>query len=918
MSPDTRSLRHAAAAIVTVLLAVAAANAVAAEPENLVVNGDFSKVAAGKPDRWETAGDQNVTQRLEAAKDDDGKPYARLVCTAFDSRSPSSHAMLAQHGGAKLVKGRAYEFSCRVRSEGLQSRSVSVAISNTEGWSNCGLQGSLRTGRAWKTHRLFFTATQDVGPTGRLQFWFGERGTLCVADVRIVEVSPQDVEFTDVVPPAGGKNLVRNGSFEVGPSGWSSLGRRTGWGNLSRLHGTIETGDAAHGRALLRIPLGGDKTPVLCFDYYEPLVRRELAPLAAGRGWIPVEPGKPYTLSCMMRADRDGTRAALGAHNERPTGGTMDYAQRVALTKDWQRHTVTFRPVHPYVYVFVGPYLEKEEPTHVDVDAVQLEQAEAATAFEPRRSVEFALEPSEPAGILTEGAEAALGLTLCNHGAADARAEVALTVTDFFDRPVPWRGESTEVPARTVVRRNLQVPPDWRGYYRVRAACRAAGGEETIDLALAVVPPRADGDSVLGINHAFATADLVGVASKVGVAWYRDWSLKWNHVEPVKGEFHWDRADAQIDRVLALGPKVLCLLPPFPSADWISEAPDDLPTTGYPGTRLRSAWGPRDPSELARYVGQAVGRYKDRVHVWHFLNEPIYTDYALPADNGNRYGGRNYTPADYVALLKTAAAAMKKADPGCRVIGGIGSGPTNLTREVIEAGILPAIDILDLHMYPGARLPEGYAPEMDRLLAQMDAAGRRVPMWVTEFAYYGADNLPRRPFQPTGSSWSENRLLEGERACADLTLRFIVVMLSRGVEKVFIHSGASGEVNRPDFECAPFGYGGTPRKLAAALAVLTDLLGPAPACEGERRLGEAGWAVAFRTPRQGVIILWKDDEDADVRIGVPPSPDVARLDVMGRPLADGPIDLATSPAYLVGPAGKTKQLLESVQPIQSR
>lgn len=897
-----------------VLLVVALTGwAYAGERSNLVANGDFAKATGGVPDHWQAAGDSHLTQRLEAAKDSLGRPYARLTCTRFDQRSPASHAMLAQVGKVHLVKGRLYEFSCRARSDGLGSRSVKVAVSDTAAWTNCGLNVSLPTGKTWRTHRRFFTATRTVGESTRLQFWFNETGTLCVADVQIVETRAQDVAFTAVVAPAGGRNLVHNGSFEVGPAGWSSLGTPTGWGNLSRLHGTVETDGAGHGRAFLRIPLGGEQTPVLAFDYYEPVVRRELRPLAASRGWIPVECGKPYTLSCMMRASAAGIRARLAVRDARPGGGHRDHTKPVTLTTEWKRYTLTFRPANRYVFVLAGPDLEKEAPVHVDLDAVQLEKGEEATPFAPRRRVEVALEPSAPAGIFAEGEPAALRLSVCNHSADQAKVEVAFQVTDYFDRQVPWRGETVEAPARTVVGRNLQIPPAWKGYYRVRATAKAGDSTETITAALAVVPKRTASDTVLGINHAFTTPHLIRAAAKVGVAWFRDWSLKWNHIEPERGRFTWERGDAQIDRVVRLKANLVCLLPPFPSADWISEAPADLPTKGYPGTRLRSAWAPKDPKELARYVGQCVARYKDRVNVWEFLNEPIYTDYSLPGDKGNRYGGRNYTPADYVALLKTAAAAMKRADPDCKVIGGIGSGALNLTRETIDAGALAHLDVFNLHFYPGSRLPEGYAAEMDRLLAMMDAAGRRLPIWVTEFSYYGVDNLPRRPFIPSSGSWSGNRLLESERQCADYTVRFFAVMLARGARKIFIHSGASGEVNRASFECALFDYGGVPRKLAPAMAVLTSLLGPAPVCEAARTFGEAGHAVAFQTRRHSVVIVWKDDPDASVRLIVPPAPGLGRFDIMGRQGPAGPMDLSTSPEYLVGPPGAAKQTLESLR-----
>jgi len=890
-----------------------------AEGPNLVANGDFSGTTGGAPRGWAAAGDRFVEQRLETARDAGGNPYARLVCTRFEKRTPASHAMLAQTGVVALVRGRTYAFSCRVRGEGLRGGAVSVAVTDTHTWTDGGLRASLAVGRRWRTFRRVFTASRTIpASASRLQIWFAETGTLCVDDVRLVEVRLGEVAFTDVVSPADGRNLVHNGSFEAGADGWTSEGHRVGWGNLSGLHGRVETGEAPHGRRFLRIPLGGEATPVLAFDYYEATVRRELAPLAVSRGWLRVEPGRPYTLSAWMRASRPGVPARLGARNRRPLDGRQDYGRRLTLTTRWTRYTLTFRPVHPYVFVYAGPDLDEEATVWVDLDAVRLEAGETATAFGPRRTVEMGLEPSAPGGLFAEGEPAYLTARLANQGKSAARCRLRLEATDYFDAPAPWTTFEAEVGPGRVLERRLAVPAQWKGYYRVRARLEGGGPPETRTLRLAVLPRRREADSFLGINHAFATDDLVRQAVRGGVGWFRDWSLKWQHIEPRRGEFHWDRADAQIDRVVRLGAQVVCLLPPFPSADWVSEAPPTLPKRGYPAVRLPAAWAPKDPAELARFVGQAVARYRDRVKVWEFLNEPIFTDYALPGDAGHRYDGPNYTPADYVRLLAVAARAMKRADPACRVIGGIASGPLHLTREVIEAGALRHIDILNLHMYPGSRRPEAYADEMDRLLALMDAAGRRVPVWVTEFAYYGADDLPRRPFTPRPGSWSEARLLESERACGDLTVRFVLLMLSRGVEKVFLHSGASGTVHEPNFECPLFAYGGTPRKALAALAVAVHLLGPRPEFVGERRLGEAAWALAFRARGRSVVALWSPEGEAEAHLAPAAPADLTYLDAMGRPMPPtGRWRLSASPIYLVGPpeaAGRVLAALRAEEP----
>ena len=94
----------------------------------------------------------------------------------------------------------------------------------------------------------------------------------------------------------------------------------------------------SRGKAFLRIPVGGDQTPTLYFDYYEPIVRREGRPLAASRGWIRVEKGAAYTLSCDMRASVDGTPALLGVQSEDPAGGSNEWGCPPVSSKvpqDW-------------------------------------------------------------------------------------------------------------------------------------------------------------------------------------------------------------------------------------------------------------------------------------------------------------------------------------------------------------------------------------------------------------------------------------------------------------------------------------------------------------------------------------------------------------------------------------------------------
>jgi hypothetical protein len=901
--------------VVHLLWAIAAlSTAQSAEPVNLVANGDFSRAPGGKPEQWLTSGSPvNVTQTLSVERDADGRPFARLVCTRCVRRDGYSHAMLAQTGHVNLVEGRIYEFSCRMRATGLASHAINVAVRETKGWLPSGLSTQLAVGSAWRQYKTLFRATRDVGPTGRLQIAFTEPGTMEVADVRIVEAVSQRIEFTDVVTPAGHKNLVPNGSFELGGHGWSSMGTGAGWGDLDGLHGTIQAG-ATQGKSFLRIPLGGSHTPVLYFDCFEPVVKRELRPLAASLGWIKVEPGAAHTLSCDMRSSVAGVRAVLGVCAKDPASNrSHDYHSSPRLTTTWRRYSLTFRPQQEWVFVFAGPDLVEDERVDVDVDAVQLEKGDQATPFEARTGLEFAAEPSQPAGIFVAGEPRSLVLRLCNHTATARSVVVDFRATDYVDQPAALPSLSLHVPPQTPLACDVPLPADWRGYYRIRATAKADATVETCGVRIAIVPPPVAGDSVCGINHAFVSAGQIRLARKAGVTWYRDWSLKWQHIEPSKGDFHWEVGDTQIDRVLREGGRVLPLLPPFPSAGWNSEAPASLAAGREAGAGARASFAPKDPQELADFVAGAVRRYKDRISLWEFLNEPVYTSYALPADREGKFGGRRYTAADYVALLDVAARGMRRADPACKVMGGIAGTPKTMTREVIEAGCLGHVDIFNLHIYPDKCVPESYAAEMQELLGLMDAHGGRKPIWVTEFSYYGADNVSRRPFFPRAHNWSEERLLDSERQCADYTLRFFLIMLSHGVEKVFIHSGASGRVNNPNYECALFDCGSVPRKLFAALAVMTGLLGERPACVGELPMGNLGHAVAFETGKHSLVALWSEVEESGQRVVLPAGDALVVVDVVGRKIAGHALELSGSPAYLVGPPGKAQELLQSLR-----
>jgi hypothetical protein len=319
---------------------------------------------------------------------------------------------------------------------------------------------------------------------------------------------------------------------------------------------------------------------------------------------------------------------------------------------------------------------------------------------------------------------------------------------------------------------------------------------------------------------------------------------------------------------------------------------------------------PRDTDELLSFIMTSVSRYEGRVQAWEFLNEPLFTTYALPdtshMDHPSAAGRapiRSYTVKDYVDLVRLVVPAIRAANHNARIIGGPGMKPdADYTLEMVEGGLTDYVDILGIHDYPELTLPEALLPSMDRLQAAMKAHGSPKPIWLTEFSFFGTDDLPRRPFVPVPGLWSEPQLLSEQRV-ADYTVRFCTIFLGRGGEKIFLHSGCTGSVNHPSTESCMFADGAV-RKVFPAVAVFTEQMGPSPRPVADRT-GAAGYIFAFETGPRSTLVLWDPEEKTTVNI-----PARANCtDIMGRVVPGRSVRLTGSPVYMTGDPGEARKIL---------
>ncbi|HRT07075.1 MAG TPA: carbohydrate binding domain-containing protein [Candidatus Paceibacterota bacterium] len=889
---------HVAQTVWLSLLLVTAASPAGAAAASLVANGSFEEVRPNTavPAFWAAAGNARLKQELTLDKGRDGKRCARLACTEFAGDGPDFHAMICQVGTIALRRGQWYRLTCWAKGQAIRSGSVEIGLSDTRRWANAGLADAFTPTSEWQRFEFRFQASQDLpAENSRLQFWFKSTGTLWLDDVELIESEAGQQWFPQIVT-AGVKNAVPNSSFECGAANWGSYTwGLSGWaGNLYRLEGAVVETPSPHGRHCLRISLAPDTLPVFHFDYYEPVRQPVRRVLAANHGWFRVKPGEKLTLSAWLRTDAEGAVAQLAAV------APGDRLQRKAVKpgRNWERFEFSFSAAQPFVFIAVGLDLEASQQTGgtLWIDAVQLEQGDRATDYEPRAPVESFLAAEGSHHLYSDPAKGVEFLVRSFNNTDEPQAlSGRLSITDFFDRVVFTQSvEQTLEPHSHRAARLSGLAQGRRGFFRAEWLAQ----DQSNTLRCAVLDPSWAGaaDSPFGFNHAYPWDFLVELAQQAGVKWWRDWSAQWNVVQPAEGPLDFRVPDEQIFRVLKLKGKVDILLP-FPSARWASTARQDEVEKAAEGnrylrTRLPVAYAPSRLDDFGRYAAAVAEHYgqtgMDQAVAFEILNEPIYTDYALPRKFG-------YGLEDYLRLLEVAHRAIKSANPNARVVGGIGANLTaSLTHDFIARGGLKFVDALDVHLYDAARPAEGFEESFRALNELMQRQGGSKPVWITEWGCY-ADDDPACVPHTVGDATMNRCRWPNERAASEHIVKFAAVAFAHGVRKIFFHAGTCGAINGPDAGGVLFEYGGAPRKMLPAVAAFTGLVGVPEECV-YRLVAAERCGFVFRARNGAAAVVWaRNGTTGHLR----PPRSIRAYDIMGNELPGPPFELGSAPIYLL-------------------
>ena len=873
----------------TALMIIVVLSINAVENDSMIINGGFEQDTDGNgmADNWYFVGDAGVTATWDLDEGFMEQFSQKITCTQFTLLSSASHVMLAQKNTVQLEEGMWYRFSFAAKQEGILSQVAQVAISDMKTWFNAGLGESFQVTGQWKQFEFVFQATETVLKDTRLQFGYTSTGTFWLDDVRLEPSEPIVERFTEVVPPTTAVNLLPNSSFECGVSGWGSIADLPyGMGNLNLPVGEVDTTTDRFHRSSFKIALTEETIPVFHFDgwLYRTPVR---APLLANRGWITVEPGANYTLSAYTKAESSILQGVLLVKQ----AFKGDLQRKISITTEWRCSSFTFQPQAGQIFVALGLDLEasKKETGTVWIDGIQLVKKSLVPPYRPRATVEIGLETDRLGNLFPYGVEPDVVATIFNLDQTARSIALNLTTTDFDDVTVHETTQVVDVPPEQAVRIPIDPGVRLKGFYRLHLRCEGAEVAMTRPLRFAIIEPYTKSDSLFGINHAHPWPHLLDLSKQIGICWFRNWSLQWQYVEPVKGEFEFTRPDYQINYVLERGLNVLPLLP-FPSSNWSSSAGPEVDDPGYVGSM---AYMPRDLEEFAMYVRETVQHYHGLLGAWEILNEPIYSSYALPEEKGYQF-------SDYIQLLEVAYQAVKVVEPGALVIGGIG-GPAQ-AEEFIEAGGLPWVDILNLHIFPGLTAPDAYEEPLRRLRERMCSIGLDIPIWLTEGAYYADDD---KPFEPWDSEWLKP--VDSEIHASEWQVKLNTLLLAHGAERIFYHSGASSGLNDEWLQGIFFEWAAAPRKMLVTQSAMANLLSPPIRSLGLIESLEELKAYGFESDGRTVIIAWAQEGAGGIEISPADTPWQV-VDLQGNELEVDGISLTERPVYFVAEGTMPKEL----------
>jgi len=268
-----------------------------------------------------------------------------------------------------------------------------------------------------------------------------------------------------------------------------------------------------------------------------------------------------------------------------------------------------------------------------------------------------------------------------------------------------------------------------RGFYTLSTTISSAGTViSQWDSAISVIPANeteiADGELASYYGQKYPLGYDASIIKKLGAGMTRAWVFNWSNLEPIKGNFQWETADAYIKSCKEANIEVLGVLGYYPH--WAAQEPTPEERANALAIEYRfDRWKPKDLAEWENYIYQTVSRYKNDVQYWEIGNEmnyhPPYKPYSFSG-----------TVDEYAEMLRVAYSAAKRANPNCKIlICGFaapyeGVNDTTMALKMTDAKYAKGYyDIYNVHGYSGT---EAFKDCIDNL--KIHHPGKEY--WMTE------------------------------------------------------------------------------------------------------------------------------------------------------------------------------------------
>jgi hypothetical protein len=154
-------------------------------------NGDFRFDADndGMADEWSfsASAKSQAAGRREKLGGEDGAWCLRLSCPPPAPGAKPASNMLAQYD-VPVRKGQWYRISFRARAEGLTADSVTMTITNLDGWRSLFEYQRFSPGPEWKSFVFEVQGGETVEKRTRLQIWYSGGGSLWLSDVQVAPI----------------------------------------------------------------------------------------------------------------------------------------------------------------------------------------------------------------------------------------------------------------------------------------------------------------------------------------------------------------------------------------------------------------------------------------------------------------------------------------------------------------------------------------------------------------------------------------------------------------------------------------------------------------------------------------------------------------------------------------------------------